>query len=107
MARGGVLPALISLAMSGDEQRELHATAALANMAEMVEGRTQVIKPTYGIRYMCIKPTYGALYMCIKPTYSIKPTAGAHDRGGRGEAPHAAGRLTQRGDTPRGGQVQL
>jgi hypothetical protein len=42
MARGGALPALIGLLMSNDHQREIHATAALANMAEMVEGRTQV-----------------------------------------------------------------
>ena len=41
MARAGVLPCLVSLAMSGDEQRELHATATIANIAEMVEGRTQ------------------------------------------------------------------
>ena len=41
MARGGALPALIALLLSNDHQREIHATAALANMAEMVEGRTQ------------------------------------------------------------------
>ena len=41
MARGGSVPALVSLAMSGDVQRETHASAALANIAEMVEGRTQ------------------------------------------------------------------
>lgn len=40
LARGGALPALISLAMSSDPQRELHAVCALANIAEMVEGRT-------------------------------------------------------------------
>lgn len=31
LARGGALPALISLAMSGDRQREIHSVAALAN----------------------------------------------------------------------------
>jgi hypothetical protein len=41
MARGGALPAIISLAMSGDNEREVHAAAALANISEMVEGRTQ------------------------------------------------------------------
>ena len=41
MARGGALPALIALSMSGDREREAHASAALANIAEMVEGRTQ------------------------------------------------------------------
>ena len=41
MARGGVLTSLITLAMSGDDQRELHSVAALANIAEMVEGLTQ------------------------------------------------------------------
>jgi vacuolar protein 8 len=41
MARGGALPALVSLLQSNDPQREVHACAALANMAEMVEGRTQ------------------------------------------------------------------
>ena len=41
MARGGALPALIALSMSGDREREAHSCAALANIAEMVEGRTQ------------------------------------------------------------------
>ncbi len=36
-----MIPRLVTLAMSGDEQRELHAVAAIANIAEMVEGRTQ------------------------------------------------------------------
>jgi hypothetical protein len=36
------VPALRDLAMSNDEQRELHAVSAMANMAEMVEGRTVV-----------------------------------------------------------------
>ncbi len=36
LARGGVLPVLINLSMSADEQRELHAVCN-----EMVEGRTQ------------------------------------------------------------------
>ena len=41
MARNGVLPALISLAQSKDHEREIHACACMANLAEMVEGRTQ------------------------------------------------------------------
>lgn len=43
LARSGVLAGLVSLASGSgsDEQRELHAICALANMAEMVEGRTQ------------------------------------------------------------------
>lgn len=41
LARGGALPALIGLAMSADRVRELFACAAIANIAEMVEGRTQ------------------------------------------------------------------
>eukprot|EP00981_Chlorochromonas_danica_P000358 scaffold90_cov163-Ochromonas_danica.AAC.13 len=43
LARSGVLSVLVSLASGSgsDEQRELHAICALANIAEMVEGRTQ------------------------------------------------------------------
>ena len=41
MARNGVLPALIALAQSKDHEREIHACACMANLAEMVEGRTQ------------------------------------------------------------------
>lgn len=41
MARSGVLPALASLCSSGDRERQIHAVAAMANIAEMVEGRTQ------------------------------------------------------------------
>ena len=41
MARSGVLPALVALAQSRDKERETHAVACMANLAEMVEGRTQ------------------------------------------------------------------
>ena len=41
MARSGVLPALVALAQSRDRERETHAVACMANLAEMVEGRTQ------------------------------------------------------------------
>ena len=41
MARSGVLPALVALAQSKDREREIHAVACMANLAEMVEGRTQ------------------------------------------------------------------
>lgn len=41
MARSGVLPALNHLSGSGDRERQVHAAAAIANIAEMVEGRTQ------------------------------------------------------------------
>ena len=41
MARSGVLPALSHLSSSGDSERQIHAIAAMANIAEMVEGRTQ------------------------------------------------------------------
>lgn len=43
LARSGVLGVLVSMATGAgsDEQRELHAVCALANIAEMVEGRTQ------------------------------------------------------------------
>jgi hypothetical protein len=40
MARGGVLPALCHLLSCADNERGLHAVCAIANMAEMVEGRT-------------------------------------------------------------------
>lgn len=41
MARSGVLPALNHLSGSGDRERQVHAAAAMATIAEMVEGRTQ------------------------------------------------------------------
>eukprot|EP00952_Eustigmatos_sp_NYUAD-ZCMA_P001508 6699-Eustigmatos_ZCMA.PRE.1 len=41
MARGGVTPVLLGLIESKDQERELHAICGLANMAEMLEGRTQ------------------------------------------------------------------
>ena len=41
MARSGVIPALVALAQSRDKERETHAIACMANLAEMVEGRTQ------------------------------------------------------------------
>jgi Armadillo/beta-catenin-like repeat len=40
MARSGVLPALVALCDSGDRERIIHAISAMANIAEMVEGRT-------------------------------------------------------------------
>jgi Armadillo/beta-catenin-like repeat len=40
MARSGVLPALVTLCDSGDRERIIHAISAMANIAEMVEGRT-------------------------------------------------------------------
>lgn len=41
MARSGVAGALVKLMQSRDTVREAHACACLANLAEMVEGRTQ------------------------------------------------------------------
>lgn len=52
MARSGVLPALARLCGSGDRERQIHAVAAIANIAEMVEGRTQKRMIEEG----CIKP---------------------------------------------------
>lgn len=52
MARSGVLPALAHLCGSGDRERQIHAVAAMANIAEMVEGRTQKRMIEEG----CIKP---------------------------------------------------
>lgn len=52
MARSGVLPALAHLCDSGDRERQIHAVAAIANIAEMVEGRTQKRMIEEG----CIKP---------------------------------------------------
>lgn len=52
MARSGVLPALAHLCGSGDRERQIHAVAAMANIAEMVEGRTQQRMIEEG----CIKP---------------------------------------------------
>lgn len=55
MARSGVLPALSHLCLSGDRERQIHAVAAMANIAEMVEGRTQKRMIEEG----CIKPLLG------------------------------------------------
>lgn len=55
MARSGVLPALSHLCLSGDSERQIHAVAAMANIAEMVEGRTQKRMIEEG----CIKPLLG------------------------------------------------
>ncbi len=52
MARSGVLPALAHLCGSGDRERQIHAVAAMANIAEMVEGRTQKRMIEEG----CIRP---------------------------------------------------
>lgn len=52
MARSGVLPALSHLCGSGDRERQIHAVAAIANIAEMVEGRTQKRMIEEG----CVKP---------------------------------------------------
>ena len=52
MARSGVLPALSHLSGSGDSERQVHAVAAMANIAEMVEGRTQKRMVEEG----CVKP---------------------------------------------------
>ena len=41
IARSGCLPALIQLAQADDRERERYAVMTLANVAEMVEGRTQ------------------------------------------------------------------
>lgn len=55
MARSGVLPALSHLCLSGDRERQIHSVAAMANIAEMVEGRTQKRMIEEG----CIKPLLG------------------------------------------------
>ena len=41
IAGSGCLPALVQLAQSDDRERERYAVMTLANVAEMVEGRTQ------------------------------------------------------------------
>lgn len=40
MVNSDVVPALISLTQCNDRVRQTHATAALANLCEMVEGHT-------------------------------------------------------------------
>lgn len=50
-----MLPALSHLCLSGDRERQIHAVAAMANIAEMVEGRTQKRMIEEG----CIKPLLG------------------------------------------------
>lgn len=47
-----MLPALSHLCGSGDRERQIHAVAAIANIAEMVEGRTQKRMIEEG----CVKP---------------------------------------------------